>query len=168
MQVIIVYGDTVCNHTASRYYCPGKGAIFWDPGGGYGTKGLVKVDRAQDVIYGNIPSVNDYLYWRTLVPSHSSEIFVWDGNDKKICELYDLVAAASKADRINGFNSDANGLFCSVATSGFLRDYAQELMQVEKWGLPHNLSKQLHQDKSADKIYIVDHKSNLIKQYWPQ
>lgn len=168
VQLLIVYGSFSCNHTASRYYCPGKGALFWDPGGGYGTKGYVQVDRSEDIIVRNIPSLNDYLYWRTLVPTVATEIFVWEGNNEKICGLYDRVAAASVNDRITGFDADANGLFCSVATSKFLRDYAQDLMQVKKWGMPHNLSQQLHQQKSADKIYIVDHKTNLIKQYYPQ
>ena len=167
LQVLIVYGSTVCNHTASRYYCPGKGALFWDPGGGYGTKGIVKVDREKDVIVDNIPSINDYLYWRTQVPTSATEIFVWEGNNEKICELYDRMAAASRRDRIQGFNSDAAGMFCSSATSSFLRDFAQDLMQVEKWGLPHNLSKQFHQRGTADKIYIVDHKTNLIRRFYP-
>jgi len=168
MQIVIVYGSSVCNHTASRYYCPGKGALFWDPGGGYGNEGIVKVKRKLDVIVGNIPTLNDYLYWRTRIPSHSTEIFVWDSNNEKICEMYDLVSAASKRDRVNGFNSNAAGMFCSSATSTFLRDYAQDLLQVDKWGLPHNLSKQLHERKSADKIYIVDHTSNLIRRYYPK
>ena len=82
--------------------------------------------------------------------------------------MYDLIAAASKRDRINGFNSNAAGMFCSSATSTFLRDYAQDLLKVDKWGLPHNLSKQLHERHSADKIYIIDNKSNLIKRYYPK
>jgi hypothetical protein len=168
MQLIIVYGRSVCNHTASRYYCPGKGVLFWDPGGGYGLEGVVKVKRKLDVIVGNVPSVNDYLYWRTIKPSHSTEIFVWEGDNENICALYDRVAAATLKDRINGFDSDAAGMFCSSATSSFLRDYAQDIFQIDKWGLPHNLSKQLHERKSADKIYIVNNKTDLIKRYYPK
>ncbi len=166
LQLIIVYGDTVCNHTASRFYCPGKGALFWDPGGNYASKGHVKAVRKND-IFENMSSLNTYLHWRTLVPSAASEIFVWDVDQQEICDLYDRVAAARIGDKILGFNSDAAGLFCAAATSEFLRDYATKLMKVDKWGLPHNLSKQLHQNGSADRIYIVDHRSNTIKQYFP-
>lgn len=168
LQLLIMYGTASCNHTATRFYCPDKGAFFWDPGGGYGTKGYVQVDRAEDIIVRNIPSLNDYLYWRTKVPTQFTEIFIWEGNNDLICDIYDLMEAASKKERQSEFKSNANGMFCTFATTDFLGNYAQDLMQVKKWGLPHNLSKQLHQQQSADKIYIVDHNTNLIKQYYPK
>ena len=166
MQVLIMYGSNVCNHTASRYYCPGKGALFWDPGGGYGREGFVKIDKIRNIVVGNVPTINDYLWWRTKIPTSATEIFVWEGNTKAICDLYDRIAAASQGQVIDDFESSTPGLFCSAATSVFLRDFAKELMQVDKWGLPHNLSKQLHQQK-VDKIYIVNHDTGVIKQYFP-
>lgn len=167
MAVIIVYGDLACNHTASRFYCPGKGALFWDPGGSYGTEGVVSVSRKRDVIIDNIPSLNDYLHWRKYVPSSVTEIFIWDNNEEEICQLYDKIAAASRREKHAEFDSNAAGLFCSAATSSFLRDHAAELVEVEKWGLPHNLSKQFHQGGGASRIYIIDHESALIKRYRP-
>lgn len=170
MHVMIMYGSTVCNHTASRYYCPGKGAAFWDPGGGYGREGYVKVHKSRNVVIENVPTVNDYLYWRTLIPTASTEVFSWQGKDKEaqICKLFDMLKSGSQGAPINNFKPATAGMFCSAATSEFLRDFAGELMQVDKWGLPHNLSKQLHNNKSADTIHIVDTKTGTIKRYHPQ
>lgn len=164
MQLMIMYGSNICNHTASRYYCPGKGTLFWDPGGGYGREGFVKIDKIRNIVIGNVPTVNDYLWWRTKIPTSATEIFIWEGNNEAICGLYDRIATASKGVVIDGFESSTSGMFCGVATSEFLRDFAKEIMQVDKWGLPHNLSKQLHTQK-VDKIFIVDNKTGVIKQY---
>jgi hypothetical protein len=168
MQLFIMYGSIGCSHTAIRFYCPAKGALFWDPGGGYGNEGFVKVAKHYDVVTRNVPTVNDYLHWRTLLSTEATEVFVWEGNDDGICELYDRIDAASRGIGVDGFTTTTAGLFCSAATSQFLHDYAGRLLTVDKWVLPHNLSEQIYRQGYADRIYIVRHGKNTIKRYTPE
>lgn len=163
MQVLIMYGAIVCNHTALRLHCPSKGVLFWDPGGGYATEGFVKTKRYKNVIRDNPPTVNDYMHWRTLIPTSSSEIFVWEGQTHEICKLYDYIDKASLQGRYNGFKTQTPGLFCSTAVSNFLQDKAQSFINVEGAFFPHNLSKKLHEEKSADNVYIVDHANDTVR-----
>lgn len=167
LQLFIMYGGLGCNHTASRYYCPGKGALFWDPGGNYGHHGFVKVTRKFNVVTQNVPTVNDYLHWRNLIPTMATEVFVWEGNDRSLCELYDRIKTASTGVWVDGFTTASGGMFCSAATSSFLHRFAGDLFKVDKWGLPHNLSKQIHLQGHPDRIYIVDHHNNTIRLYHP-
>jgi hypothetical protein len=167
MQLFIMYGSIGCSHTALRFHCPGKGALFWDPGGGYGSEGLVTVTKHYDVVTRNVPTANDYLHWRTLIATEATEVFIWERNDGGICELYDRIDAASRGIRMDGFTTTTAGLFCSAATSRFLHDYAGRLLTVDKWGLPHNLSRQIYQQGNADRIYIVRHNENTIERYTP-
>ena len=167
LQLFIMYGGLGCNHTASRFYCPGKGALFWDPGGNYGAEGFVEVTKQFSVVTGSVPTANDYLHWRTLIPTMATEIFIWEGKDRDICELYDRIMTASSGIRVDGFTTSTSAMFCSTATSEFLQDFAGELLTVDKWGLPHNLSKQIYQQGEPDRIYIVNQHKNTIRRYIP-
>lgn len=167
MQLFIMYGALSCSHTASRFYCPGKGALFWDPGGGYGSEGFVEVTKHYNVVVHDAPTTNDYLQWRARILTMATEVFIWEGNDCGICELYDRIETASRGVQADGFTTTVAGMFCSAATSEFLRDYAGRLLTVDKWGLPHNLSKQIYQQGNPDRIYIVRHNKNTIQRYIP-
>ncbi len=35
LHVLVMYRGTSCVHTALRVYCQTKGAVFWDPAGGF-------------------------------------------------------------------------------------------------------------------------------------
>ena len=156
LQVFIMYSSSFCAHAALRVYHPGRGAIFWDPAGGYGVDGNVYVKRKKDVILDGAPSINDYIRFRTEIPTRSLEIFIWQITLDKADDLYAILLDGTDEVHPKGaFSTQGKGLFCGAHVSDFLNRFASDLFYVEKVFFPHDLSKQLYK-KEPDRIIIVD------------
>ncbi len=156
-QVIIMYGKHFCSHTALRLYVPGKGAMFWDPGGGYSTKHLSHAVRSSDVIKNKAPSIDQYIQWRhdSKLPVNGIEIFDYTLTGKQALELWAILdqGGVAKNHPKYPFNTNAVGLFCGHSVSNFVERFLGNKVKVRQDFLPHNLSAQLYQ-QSFDQLII--------------
>ncbi len=165
LQILIMYSGHSCAHSALRIYSPDKGALFWDPGGGYGSAGSVSARRQRDLVFDKTPSLNDYLAFRKEIPTSATEIFEWKLSLKKGAELYDILLTASgKPFTPNSFSTDADGLFCGYLISIFLYQFTKDIVNVDKTFFPHNLAKQFYK-QHPDRVIIV--KDDNILEYRP-
>ena len=156
LQVLIMYSATHCSHAALRLYYPHKGAIFWDPAGGYGLEGTASAKRENDLILEGAPTINDYIRFRTEIPTRMLEIFEWSIALDIAENLYTILSNGTDKSHPRGrFSTKGTGLFCGAHISDFLNRFALDLFHVEKVFFPHDLSKQLYK-KKPDRIIIVD------------
>ncbi len=163
LNVLVIYGTSACAHTALRLHSPGRGALFWDPAGSYGTKGSAKARRQKDLVFDDTPTLSDYLFFRREIPTSAVEIFEWLIPTKKADELHDILLLG--ADRSNGkgkFSSRGYGLFCGSKVSDFLHRFAEDIITVQNAFFPHNLAKQLYA-QSPDRVIII--KGKDLKTY---
>ncbi len=157
LQVLIMSGPFNCSHTALRLYCPAKGALFWDPAGGYGRDDAhVTIPRRYDVFVGdNAASLEDYIKYREIIPTASTEIFQWSPGEEKICEYYDLLANEGITPRHESFfKTSTFGIYCNLSVSEFLAKQAHGFSGVKKTFFPHDLSSELYR-LNPDEVYIV-------------
>lgn len=157
LQVLIMSGPFNCSHTALRLYCPDKGALFWDPAGGYGRdEQHVVIPRRYDIFVGDhAASLEDYLEFREIIPTSSTEIFQWSPGEQTVCDYYDLLANEGRTPRDDSFfKTSSFGIYCNLSVSGFLKDHARGFSGVKKSFFPHDLSVELYR-LNPEKVYIV-------------
>lgn len=156
IQVFIMYSSAFCSHTALRLYHPDKGALFWDPAGGYGIEGKTYVKREKDIILTDTPTINDYIRFRTEIPTKTMEIFEWEISLDTADQFYSVLLNGTDKFHPNGrFSTKGKGLFCGAHVSDFLERFGSDLFQVKKVFFPHDLSKQLYKNRPY-RIIIVD------------
>lgn len=164
LQVIICYGYFVSNHTALRLIVPGRQALFWDPGGGYGgdeigndsEKDSTRIVKERDLVTKNPPDIPTYLEFRWNVAKDAAvEIFEWDLNPKEGDLLYDVLWNGTGPDHPAGaFRSRSWGLMCGASVSDFLMRFAKPRINLsEKYHSPRELSGALY-TQSPDRIFI--------------
>lgn len=161
LQVFIMYGDVQCNHVALRLHVTEEKSIFWDPAGGYGKDGSKKVVKRRDVISKKAPDLNDYLLFRTEIPTTALELFEWQIDMEKAERLYNaLLKGTDKSHPAGKFDTLGIGLFCGAHISDFLSRFAGDIMAVKKVFYPHELAKQLYK-QSPDRIFYVDFRGKV-------
>lgn len=167
LQVIIMYGKQFCSHTALRLYVPGKGTMFWDPGGGYGTKHLSHVRRSNDVIKDKAPNIAQYIQWRhdSDLPTGGIEIFDYTLTRKQALELWTILyqGGVAKNHPKHPFNTNAAALFCGHSVSDFMERFLGNKAKVRQDFLPHNLSAQLYQQPFDQLIIYRNGQYTLYK-----
>jgi hypothetical protein len=164
--VIIASGVITDNHTALRLESPGRPVVFWDPGGGYGT-GPGEDVRRDDLIIVNPPDLETYLPFRWENHDAVVEIFEWDLEPGYALELHGILMQGTDKSHPRGkFTTESNGLFCSLAVSGFLNRFATPIMNVpQKYFLPHKLARVLY-TQSPDRV-LVFRRNKLPMVYVP-
>lgn len=145
LQVIIVYGPWWCHHSALRLVSPDRAALFWDPGGSYGT--FHKEDiRSKDLIIKDPPDLEAYLQFTWKFSSVEVEVFEWELEQAHAHELHEvLIKGTDKNHPAGRFKTATMGGYCCIALSDFLRRFATKIMTVPKsYFLPHDLARVLY------------------------
>jgi hypothetical protein len=180
LHVMVMYRGTSCVHTTLRVFCQTKGPVFWDPAGGFAAKhhyagqarrhrrfdapvkdGYV---RENDVLVEKVPGLNQYLDWRKRIDTHAVEIFEFNLTDSEAEELYTILHYGTKRSHPKGrFSTKAIGLTCGLSVARFLHRFAEDIVEVDTVFFPHNLAKQLYNEK-PDRVVIYrdDHLSYYI------
>lgn len=155
LQVIICYGHLLSNHAALRLTCPGQKTVFWDPGGTYGEENPL-LGRKRDLILTQPPTLEQWWdYRRHGCNEPFMAVFEWDLNFEFANDLQ-VTLIKGINDHVPGrlFNSDAPGLFCSIAVCDFLKRFAQPRVVIEhKRLLPHQLADDLW-TQSPDRVRL--------------
>lgn len=146
LQVFICYGWFTSNHACVRIDGPGKHALFWDPGGGYGQHDEA-IPTKHDLLLDN-DAVSQAQLWdyRSIGCNEPAVLmFEWLLSQQQARDLRDVLVNGQRKDGKGGsFDSDVPGGFCSMAVSSFLRKYTSELTPLpRRWFWPHNLAKHL-------------------------
>ncbi len=156
LQVLIMYSSSFCAHTALRLSDPENGAVFWDPAGGYGLEGSVSVKRNKDLIVNDAPTLNNYIRFRTEIPTKTVEIFEWKITQETANKFYTILINGTDRFHTKGkFSTQGQGFFCGADVSDFLNRFGTDFIQVKKIFFPHDLERQLYL-KLPDRVIIVD------------
>ncbi len=165
LQVLIMYIGHSCAHTTLRLSAPDRGTLFWDPAGGYGIKGSAKAHRKRDLIIDKAPSLNEYLVFRTEIPTTATEIFEWRLSAERSNELYDtLLSCSDNHFSSEKFTTQGMAFYCGSVVADFLNNFAHDIVAVEKTFFPHDLSKKLY-NQSPYRVIIA--RDGNINQYLP-
>lgn len=157
LHVFIMYSSRMCSHTTLRIYAPGHGVVFWDPAGGYGTPEYpVVAKRRSDLVVDPIPSVLEYIDFRQYLPTSRAEIFEFNLSGEKAIQMIDILRSGKHSDG-GRFITRTDAFYCSSSISEFLERYAGDEIRVTKEFFPHNLARQLYQNKPA-RVFIYDKK----------
>ena len=181
LHVMVMYHKNSCKHTALRLFCPSKGPLFWDPAGAFATqirylgpaarhhrefatKRYMDAKRTDDVMSEKVPTLNQYMDWRKAINTHAVEIFEFNLTDSEAEELYTILHYGTKRSHPKGrFSTKAIGLTCGLSVARFLHRFAEDIVEVDTVFFPHNLAKQLYNEK-PDRVVIYrdDHLSYYI------
>jgi hypothetical protein len=165
LHVLLMYAPLACSHSALRLHRPGRGVIFWDPGGGYGSEGFVEARRWSDLIVTNTPTVAQYLDWREKVPTARTEIFEFDVTDAEADSLWEVLRHGTDRTHPAGrFNTTTTGGACGMALSDFLARFADEVVHVDPVFFPHDLAQQLYQ-QDPDRVLIWE--DGVLREFRP-
>lgn len=155
LQIFILYGSMGCSHAAIRLQVTENDTVFWDPAGGYGIAGSVRATRVKDLVIKPVPTVNEYLQFRTEVPTEAAEIFeFWLERSDAEYLLSVLRQNSEKGNADILFDTQGVGLFCSYHISEFLEKFAGRVIIVKQAFLPHNLAQQLY-GENPDRVLVV-------------
>ena len=169
LQVFITYAGFEPSHSALRLIASNGDAIFWDPGGDYGRfddewdaqYGPLPegIQRKNDLILTHPPNVETFTRWRWTLHDTSVEVFEWELSELRVQELRDILVKGTDATHPAGsFSSWTFPLFCTMATSDFLRRFASPMIQLpERYFFPDTLAQALYtQSPSRVRVSTVD------------
>lgn len=146
MQVFICYGWMTSNHACMRIDGPGKKALYWDPGGGYGQHDE-EIPTKYDLLLDEHALTMEQLWdYRSVGCNEPAMLmFEWPLTQSQANDMRDALVQGHRKDGKGGeFNSDVPGGFCSMAVSSFLKTFASEQTPLpRRWFWPHNLAKRL-------------------------
>jgi len=155
LQVFIMYGSISCSHTAIRLQVTEDKTVFWDPAGGYGRVGSVHATRVKDLVVNPVPTVEEYLQFRTEITTEAAEIFEFWLERSDAEYLYGVLRqSGEKGSADTLYDTQGVGLFCSYQVSEFLEKFAGRRVSVKQVFLPHNLAKQLYREH-PDRVLVV-------------
>ncbi len=156
-------------HTALRLESADKPVIFWDPGGEYGLSDYdwgaqyeplpEGIKRDNDLIVSNPPDLTTFVNWRWIVEDGTVEVFEWDLPGSQAQRLrHVLLHGADDTHPAGSFSTWTFPLFCSIATSDFLRRFVSPTIQLsEAYLFPENLAKALYaQSPSRVRVFTID------------
>ncbi len=181
LQVFITYSGLISSHTALRLVDFNGQVIFWDPAGGYGRFDddwraqygdlLQTTERSQDLIVTNPPDVSMFTTWRWTIHDTKVEIFEWDLSRSQATYLRNaLLNGTNKDYKIQGFSTLTYPLFCTMATSDFLRQFGSPIIRLPKqYFFPHNLAKALYsQSPSNIRVLTRDGQKTVYTPHGPK
>lgn len=145
LQILIMYSPNICSHAALRLQAPDRPPLFWDPAGGYGREGSRTSARSNDILEIP-PTLNQYLQFRTEIPTDTAEIFEWYISKKDMDGIYTILSTGTGPEHPQGdFSTQGTGFFCASHISDFLNRFGGDIIQVEQNFFPHNLARQLYE-----------------------
>lgn len=155
LQIFIMYGEFSCAHTALRVQINENKTVFWDPAGGYGIAGSVNAVRVKDLVISPVPTVSEYLEFRSVIPTEAAEIFEFEIERRDAEYLYNVLSQSSKeSDPEASYDTQGVGLFCSYHVSEFLEKFAGRVLSVKQVFFPHSLAKQLYTQR-PNRVLVV-------------
>jgi hypothetical protein len=142
LQLIICYGAGLSDHAAVRIESPPDAALFWDPGGRFGTVPPLH-ERARCLVLDRPPTLEQYWSFRTdFCAERWMEVFEWDLPPEEAKRLRGILHDGSIGR--GGFDTDYVGLACAVGVSDFLRHSRAAGIRLDDWYfLPHSLAARL-------------------------
>ena len=171
LQVIICYGRLLSNHTNMRMQTPDRPALFWDPGGYYGTNPTLAhvrgVERHKDLITARPPTLEDYWYHRHAYHDETvMEVFEWDIRPQIGQRLRSVLEQGTDDSHPAGrFDNDYPGWFCCIAVSDFLRRFGQDVTPVDqKYFMPQDFAQYLWKQQ-PDRVHIFRRKDMSHRVY---
>ena len=169
LQVIVTYSGFESSHSALRLVTSDGGVTFWDPGGDYGRfdddwnaqfgPWASEIERDNDLILSNPPDIGMFVRWRWTLEDTSVEVFEWDISESRAQELQRILLHGTDDTHPAGsFSSWTFPLFCTMATSDFLRRFASPMIQLpERYFFPDNLAEALYtQAPSRVRVFTWD------------
>ncbi len=180
LQVFIAYSGVGSSHSALRLVTNQESVIFWDPAGDYGRfdddwhaqHGLHSQDlqRENDLILNHPPDVETFVRWRWTLDDTSVELFEWDLSKLQSKRLEEVLLHGTADDHPAGsFSTWTVPMFCTMATSDFLRRFANPMIQLpERYFFPHNLAQALYtQSPSRVHVFTEDGKKSVYTPHGP-
>ena len=169
LQVIITYSGFESSHSALRLVTSEGRVTFWDPGGDYGRFDddwnaqygplAEDIQRDDDLILSNPPDIETFVRWRWTLEDTSVEVFEWDLSDSQAQELQHILQNGTDDTHPAGsFSTWTPPLFCTMATSDFLRRFVSPMIQLpERYFFPDNLAQVLYtQSPSRVRVFTWD------------
>ena len=174
LQVFIAYSGVGSSHSALRLVTSYGSVIFWDPAGDYGRfdndwhaqYGLYSQDlqRENDLILNHPPNEETFIRWRWTLDDTSVEMFEWDLSTSPSKKIEGVLRHGTVDDHPAGsFSTWTAPMFCTMATSDFLRRFANPMIQLsERYFFPHNLAQALYtQSPSRVHVFTKDGKKSV-------
>lgn len=155
LQIIIGYGKHFSNHAAMRITCPGRETMFWDPGGGFREE-EPKYKRYRDLVLNDPPSISRYLAYRWKnCHDIGIEVFEWDITPQYARQLQDVLIKHKDPNNSNPtIDSAAFYGECALAVSKYLKNFAQDLITLNKrYFLPDKLAVVLY-TQSPNRVFV--------------
>jgi len=165
LQVFITYSGLETSHSALRLMTNDGRVVFWDPGGDYGRfdsnwnakhgsfpKGT---RRDNDLVLSNPPTIKTFAQWRWTLHDTSLEVFEWDLDDTQARQLQQvLLYGTDDAHPAGRFSTWTYPMFCTMATSDFLKRFASPMIQLpQQYFFPDTLAKALY-TQSPSRVHV--------------
>lgn len=167
LQVLIMYSGWASSHTALRLITDDGSVVFWDPAGDYGRfdedwsaqfpSSFQDVRRDQDLIVEGTPDLDTFVRWRWTLDDTRVEVFEWDVDREYARTLRGILLAQDETGSDgDSFSTLTFPMFCTVATSQFLRRFGPPMITVPDWYFfPHRLAEILYgQDPSRLRVFF--------------
>ncbi|GJL56789.1 MAG: hypothetical protein NPIRA02_39210 [Nitrospirales bacterium] len=165
LQVFITYSGLETSHSALRIVTQKGHAIFWDPGGNYGRfdddwnaehgSFPLGIQRRNDLILSNPPSVDTFAKWRWTLHDTSLEVFEWDVTDTQAQQLQQILLNGTDASHPAGsFSTWTFPMFCTMATSDFLKRFTAPMIQLpQQYFFPDKLAQALY-SQAPSRVHV--------------